>query len=284
MNVSGAVTISNSTITGNRAHEGLSGAGGGIDSVGNVTLSNTIVAGNTVGPGGSGPDCSTGVDSGGHNLIGDASGCNVMDAGGDQVGPPGSPIDPRLGALADNGGHTDTHALLSGSPAINGGKPGGGNGACEAGDQRGLARSLGGKRCDIGSYELVRCGGVAVNRIGTGAADSLMGTAGADGFLLLGGDDLAAGLGGADGACGGTGRDRLLGAAGADVLLGQAGADRLKGGGGRDRLVGAGGGDRLLGGAKRDRLLGGAGRDRLVGGDGRDVCRGGPGRDRQRAC
>src|SRR5262249_1552331 len=40
---------------------------------------------------------------------------------GNLVGTSGSPIDPKLGALANNGGPTQTHALLSTSPAIDGG-------------------------------------------------------------------------------------------------------------------------------------------------------------------
>jgi Ca2+-binding RTX toxin-like protein len=291
--MTGSATISNSTISGNRADVSGSGDGGGISNVGTVTLRNTILAGNTVGAGGIGPDCESSVNSDGHNLIGNNAGCAVVGGGGDQIGTSGSPIDPRLGALTNNGGPTDTRALLTGSPAIDGGKPGGGTGACETTDQRGLARTLGGSRCDIGAYELVRCQGTTVNRFGTAGDDNLLGTAGADGFLLFDGNDVATGLGGADRACGSGGRDTLIGGAGADLLLGEAGADRLKGGAGRDRLIGGpardrliGGParDRLIGGAGRDRLFGGAGRDRLLGGGGRDLCRGGPGRDRLRSC
>ena len=35
------------------------------------------------------------------------------------VGTAGDPLDPRLGPLQDNGGFTETHALLEDSPAIN---------------------------------------------------------------------------------------------------------------------------------------------------------------------
>jgi hypothetical protein len=57
--------------------------------------------------------------------------------------------DPNLGPLADNGGATQTHALLSGSPAIDAGD----NSTCPATDQRGVARPQG-SACDIGAYEL----------------------------------------------------------------------------------------------------------------------------------
>ena len=53
--------------------------------------------------------------------------------------------DPKLGALADNGGPTMTHALLAGSPAINAGT------SCTVQvDQRYAARDA---QCDLGAYE-----------------------------------------------------------------------------------------------------------------------------------
>jgi CSLREA domain-containing protein len=54
---------------------------------------------------------------------------------------------PRLAAPADNGGPTDTVALLSGSPAIDTGSN------CLTTDQRGLPRPMG-PQCDIGAFEL----------------------------------------------------------------------------------------------------------------------------------
>ena len=63
-----------------------------------------------------------------------------------------------LGPLQNNGGPTFTHALLSGSPAIEGGNSSGSNT-----DQRGLARPVdspaidnatGGDGSDIGAYEV----------------------------------------------------------------------------------------------------------------------------------
>jgi hypothetical protein len=77
----------------------------------------------------------------GYNLSDDTS-CN-LDAGGDRR--EGS--DPRIGPLADNGGLTMTHALLTGSPAID-------TGIAVPGittDQRGVARV---GRPDIGAYEV----------------------------------------------------------------------------------------------------------------------------------
>ncbi|HSP56370.1 MAG TPA: choice-of-anchor Q domain-containing protein [Dehalococcoidia bacterium] len=130
---SGTLLLVNSTISNN--------TGGGTFGAGIRTLSggsavNTIVAGNVP------DDCggNTGaMTSLGHNLGGDAS-CE-FDAAGDLL-----ETDPLLGALADNGGPTQTHALLEGSPAINAGD----GDACPATDQRGFART---GVCDVGSYE-----------------------------------------------------------------------------------------------------------------------------------
>jgi hypothetical protein len=116
-------TIANTTTTGNRADN----AGGGIHVVmGTVTLNNTLVAGNRVGPGPS----TTASDvlgalaaASASNLIGADTGMTGVMHGtnGNQVGMSGSPIDPRLGPLASNGGPTLTHALLPGSPALDAG-------------------------------------------------------------------------------------------------------------------------------------------------------------------
>ena len=56
--------------------------------------------------------------------------------------------DPHLGPLADNGGFTMTHALGTGSSAIDAGDLD----FCPATDQRGVARPIG-SGCDIGAYE-----------------------------------------------------------------------------------------------------------------------------------
>jgi hypothetical protein len=131
-------TLRNCTIAGNTSN--------GVD--GPVRLGNTIVAGN------SGSDCLGTITSDGHNLIVNV-GCTITgDTTGNLLG-----IDPELAALADNGGPTLTRAIASDSPAFDAGDPatpGSGGTACEATDQRGIARPqpVGGK-CDIGAFELV---------------------------------------------------------------------------------------------------------------------------------
>jgi fibronectin-binding autotransporter adhesin len=57
---------------------------------------------------------------------------------------------PGLGALAANGGPTETMALLATSPAIDAAR-----GDCLASDQRGMARPTAGA-CDSGAYQLVK--------------------------------------------------------------------------------------------------------------------------------
>jgi CSLREA domain-containing protein len=116
----GTMTITNSTITNNLA-AGANSAGG-IISFSSSQLCNTIVAANqnnivTA-------DVLGSFSSFGGNLIG-----NVGFAFGffpfleDQIGGGSNQIiNPLLGPLADNGGPTQTHALLEGSPAIDRGR------------------------------------------------------------------------------------------------------------------------------------------------------------------
>jgi|GEM_PF-934877 len=143
---SGTTNLNNVTITNNKAD--ISGSGAGIS--GNANVKNTIIAGNTADNGN--PDCQGILNSQGYNLIQNTDGCTINgDTTGNITGQ-----DANLGPLQDNGGSTFTHALLSGSPAIDAGNPatpGSGGNACEATDQRGLSRPQG-DFCDIGAYEV----------------------------------------------------------------------------------------------------------------------------------
>ena len=154
----GIMTLISSTISNNKA-----GSYGGIandeyfeDAVVTI-LVNTIVAQNT---GSGGPDCGgtyfSPITSVGYNLIGNGTGCDFTAAIGDQIGTDESPIDPLLGPLQDNGGPTETHALLTGSPAIDAIPIADCNDTLDVPittDQRGVARPQG-TACDIGSFEL----------------------------------------------------------------------------------------------------------------------------------
>ena len=78
----------------------------------------------------------------GYNIESPGDTCG-FDQPTDQVNVP----DPMLGPLHDNGGPTETHALLSGSPAINQIPMA----ACEVDtDQRGFPRD---SMCDVGAFE-----------------------------------------------------------------------------------------------------------------------------------
>ncbi|MGA7497522.1 MAG: dockerin type I repeat-containing protein [Isosphaeraceae bacterium] len=110
----GPLTVTNSTIADNNVPSG--GLGGGLDD-GSTTaiLDNTIVAINT--SGGATPNDIAGTVSStsAYNLVGiGGSGGLVNGINGNQVGV----ADPGLSRLADNGGSTETIALLTGSPAI----------------------------------------------------------------------------------------------------------------------------------------------------------------------
>jgi CSLREA domain-containing protein len=146
----------NVTISANTAGAsgGDAGNGGGVRVLGGLSTANTIIAGNQdISSGDHHPDCSGALNSEGYNLIGAVAGCTIGgDNTGNQIG-----VDPHLGPLQNNGGSTLTHALLGGSPARDGGDPGGcrdHDGALLVNDQRGFDRpGAGSALCDIGAYE-----------------------------------------------------------------------------------------------------------------------------------
>ena len=124
----GTLNVTNSTFSGND--------GPTIQANGTATMKNTIVTNST-----NGDNCSGTISDGGGNLVwGDVT-C------------PGISANPLLGTLGNNGGHTQTFALLTGSPAIDAGD----NAICVAApvngvDQRGYTRPVG-ATCDIGAFE-----------------------------------------------------------------------------------------------------------------------------------
>ena len=128
--ISGNVTFSNSTLSGNYASlsgGGLNGTGTISNSTlsdndgGGISVSGTLEIGNTVlNAGTSGPNISNNggmVVSHGYNVSSDDA-AGYLTGPGDQIN-----TDPMLGPLQDNGGPTSTHALLPGSPAIDTGDP-----------------------------------------------------------------------------------------------------------------------------------------------------------------
>lgn len=108
-------------------------------------MRNTILAGNSAV--GGAPDLSGKLTISGYNLIGNTQGGSGF-AATDLLN-----VNPHLGALQNNGGPTQTMALLSGSPALNAGDPNFVGPPLY--DQRGpgFARVSGG-RLDIGAFEV----------------------------------------------------------------------------------------------------------------------------------
>jgi hypothetical protein len=166
----GTSTIAHSTVANNRAvggdslgsssgsdNGGASFGGGLYGATGSVSSTrDTIFAPNAAiggvgffagqtGPA-TGPDVNGAVSSQGHNLLGRSDGCTGFTAD-DQQGGTTDPtrLDPKLGALGNNGGPTETLPLLPGSPAIDGGSP-----AAAARDQRYFVRT---GPPDIGAFE-----------------------------------------------------------------------------------------------------------------------------------
>jgi hypothetical protein len=136
-----SVSLTYATITGNTGP-----IGGGVVAIGGTYhATGTIISGNTA-PNGS-PDCAfasegeTPFSTSGYNLVG--AECTTTPAPTDLVG-----VNAMLAGLADNGGPTETVALLRNSPAIDAG----GGPACPSTDQRGVQRPQG-IACDIGAFE-----------------------------------------------------------------------------------------------------------------------------------
>ena len=148
----GTAFLTNSTVTGNFA----SREGGGIRTRDSITLHNSIVAGNTANI--RSPDLSLRFISRveiNNSLIGNTAGSGVTDATGT-----GNILNQPalLGPLADNGGPTQTHPLLAGSPAIDAGSNAlavDENGVPLTIDQRGQTRNFSGT-VDIGAFEFER--------------------------------------------------------------------------------------------------------------------------------
>ncbi len=162
----GDIEIQSSTLVDNQAYRG-GGIGFAPGSSGSLTIANSIVASNGAD---FGPDFQPplGSPTVTFSLIGDNAEtgleeAQIPDSNGNYVGSSavdaGGIIDPMLGPLALNGGSTQTHALLAGSPAIDAGD---GDVAFDptSYDQRGapLARVFDGNddrvpRLDMGAYE-----------------------------------------------------------------------------------------------------------------------------------
>jgi Ca2+-binding RTX toxin-like protein len=259
----GSASLTHATVDHNSANGTPAGAGGNLFADGpTMTLRASIVSNGDSGPGAQncrGPISSTGYNVEAHPV---ATGqCGMSASGGDRV-----VADAALVPLADRGGPTRTHALLSTSPALDV-VP-----VCYPleTDQRGQRRPSA-FACDAGSFERqvlpprTTCLGLAPTMFGFAGNESIVGTPLNDVIVGGPGNDLIDGQGGKDRLCGGSGKDRLIGGDGNDKLAGEEDSDRLFGRNGSDRLLGGGARDLLNGGRSRDVLDGGSRRDKCVG-------------------
>lgn len=155
------ITMSNSTVSGN----GASGSGGAIysDSFGTITFSASTIVSNNSGIFNNGfssislansllanatTNCTGTFSSNDYNLSSDGS-CTAFTQLHDLQS-----VNPYVGLLANNGGPTQTHALMSGSPAIDRIPGAGGCSVNISTDQRGISRPQpSGSMCDVGAYE-----------------------------------------------------------------------------------------------------------------------------------
>lgn len=255
-----------------------------------------------------------------HNLIGDNESTNLDDTdfSGDtpipdengnivgRTGDGGTVIDPKLSPLQNNGGPTETHVPLAGSPVIDTGS----NPDNALVDQRGKGffRQMG-AGVDIGAVEVQlpegaelladpqRPGQYVLVITGTNGKDNIHIESEAEhvekefkgqSFVQV----FFNGEGGPKSRMVSfpiedVGRIMVYGLDGNDILFvehnisintildGGAGNDTLTGGVGDDVLLGQAGDDKLSGGKGRDVLVGGAGKDKLNGGDGEDYLYGG---------
>ena len=167
----GRLTIMNSTVSGNSAGS----RGGGLVNSNTcplglhcgsgpaaLTLNNSLIAGNQANFAPEMENISSVVNANNFNLFGTNGKAGVT---GFTPGPsdivPDVPLAKILGPLQNNGGSTQTHALVDGSPALDAGDPSGCRdiqGAVLSTDQRGFARHVdsnndGAARCDIGAFE-----------------------------------------------------------------------------------------------------------------------------------
>lgn len=305
----GSIAFSNSTIAANSANA----SGGGVylgsyydnssesERRATISLSSTIAGDNTAE--GAPNDLAQAADAEGGGFVLDHA---LVEAPGNASitqTPAGASIlgsDPALGALANNGGPTQTHLPSDSSPAIDKGVANG-----LATDQRGLPRTVdrpvengAGDGTDIGSVELQGGGnqppvttrallrdevpggcGVPFDEAemrvaGDASSQTLQGGPGDDILRGFGGDDTVLGVGGDDCLTGDDGEDTVTGDVGDDYTDGGDGVDLVSGNDGNDEVRGAGGDDKVRGQDGDDQVVGGGGEDRVVGASGEDNVRG----------
>ena len=154
----GSLIMANTTVVFNTGYTNpnATNTGGGIymNGTGANTIVNSIIAYNTVANPSDPPDCAVSgtTFTSSYNIVQYPNSC-TFSGSGDVTG-----VDPLVStALAYNGGHTPTHALLTGSPALDSANPGGCKdtfGNTLTFDQRGTGfPRIVGAACDKGALE-----------------------------------------------------------------------------------------------------------------------------------
>ena len=155
----GTLSIVNSTITGNDTGEVFGNLGQGLMCGSPCSLRNSIVAGNGAAPRG---DTQGTITSLGYNIIGKTTDnmgnpiSTITATTGDQFDVGAAAV--NLQPLANNGGPTPTHALGAGSIAIDRGESSGATidqrGELRPCDQASIPNATGGDGADIGAFEV----------------------------------------------------------------------------------------------------------------------------------
>jgi hypothetical protein len=178
---SSSLTIRNCTIAANQATgPGATTGGGGLfvrpvtgTSTQTASVTNTIVATNTTSTAANGPDLGGKVGNANHDLIGVVNSAATFGTSvGNLSGTQATPLDPKLGPPANNGGTTTgatgstqvlaTMALLTGSSAIDAGDDSVTTNNPLTSDERGAPFvRLFGPHVDIGAFELQATTGAA---------------------------------------------------------------------------------------------------------------------------
>ena len=295
----GIVTVSNSTITGNIAHD--TGTEENIDAAGifagtgvQLEVLNSLVLGNRVVGDYTARQSDIGgtlAFSNGHNVFGtDVAGNASGDRENIAAAAVFAAIDPDTGGgLLNSSGIVPLRNSIA-NPALSGADP---LAASATGQLGGTARPLpAGSLPDIGSIEINQ----ALSTTASANNDLLTGTAAANTINGLAGADYLKGLGGKDTLRGGDGGDVLDGGAGNDKLYGDAGIDLVFYGGSTkvtvdlslatdkatrgsevdtlynvEGAIGSSAADTFKGNEYNNYFQGGLGKDTATGGSGRDL-------------
>ena len=187
-NLDGSLTLTNVTIAGNFVEAGTGGvvnnALGGAMYTASVDVGTVLASHNAVAHVANSILSFAGPGSTVHNYQDTPAATGILDAAGPNIvlglvanhngimaGTPFTVTDPKLGPLQNNGGPTETMALLTGSPAINAGSNAAASAAGLTTDQRGFVTRAVDGVADLGAFE----SGAKAPTGGTGGTSGVMG-------------------------------------------------------------------------------------------------------------